>query len=498
MSEFLNPYQFIPVTGKINEARPRIPATDIASGSTTQPARHDLWQPDMQSGRIVCRLHLDTPIVVGCEQLEDRGTPSKRVVPYRRNDQPAIPGSSLRGMVSSLAEALSQSSLRVLEDRDLVVRLAAQRRIPLAAGAVHEYFRAIDPDLVPWKAPNPLPRNLLTPAELLFGVVDERGDDSDDDADPPFHLASRVRFSDALPHPKRPPIPGPEVMLKELAGPKGYPAMYFHPDGRRGDFVAKEAFYKPNGSFQPAYRPNGRKVYLHHGADDVREAFWVTRNYDPKSVKRKVRCTPICNHRYGDADSDLWFHIDFENLSNAELTLLVASLRPSQDLEFRHRLGLGKPLGLGTVKVAIEGAFLIDRVARYTNALDAARYHSAWRAAALATEYPWAWRYPEEAKQLSLMSPPALDASPRPNFWDPNRIDDKTLAIVKTLGDPALVQAPVHTPTVDGYGPEKKTFEWFVQNETAVGPQALPKVDPGRPLTILRSYPRLGGGRPRR
>lgn len=87
------------------------------------------------------------------------------------------------------------------------------------------------------------------------------------------------------------------------------------------------------------------------------------------------------------------------------------------------------------------------------------------------------------------MSAPALDTSPLPSFWDPNLIDDKTLAIVKTLGDPALVLAPVHTPTVDGYGPEERTFEWFVQNETAVGRQALPKVDPGSPLTVLRSYP---------
>jgi len=249
--------------------------------------------------------------------------------------------------------------------------------------------------------------------------------------------------------------------------------MYVHPDGRRGDFVAKEAFYKPNGSFQAAYRPNGRKVYLHHGADDVREAFWVTRNYDPKSVKRKVRCTPICNQRYGDANSDLWFHIDFENLSNAELTLLVASLRPSQDLEFRHRLGLGKPLGLGTVEVAIEGVFFIDRVTRYReDPLDAARYHRVWRAAPLAAEYPWAWRYPEEAGRLSQVKEPALDVSPRPNLWDGALIDDETLAIVKTLGNPALVRAPVHTPTVDGHGPEKRTFEWFVENEKADRPHA--------------------------
>lgn len=491
MSEFLNPYQFIPVTGKCNGQKLRVRAIDVANGSTTHPARHDLWQPDKQSGRIICRLHLDTPIVVGGEQVEDRGTPSKRVKPYLRNGQPAIPGSSLRGMVSSLAEALSQSSLRVLEDRALVVskRLGAQQSIPLAAGTVHKYFRAIDPDLVPWKTPNPLYRSHLTPAELLFGVVDERGDDSDDSADPPFHLASRVRFFDALPHPTRPPIQGAEVMLKELANPKGYPAMYFHPDGRRGEFVAKEAFYKPNGSFQAAYRPNGRKVYLHHRADAIQDDFWVTRNCKPETFKRKVRCTPIFNQRYGDADSNLWFHIDFDNLSKAELTLLLTALKPSP--EFRHRLGLGKPLGLGTIEVSVEGVYLIDRVARYaTDTLHTARYHEVWRTASLAAGYPWAWRYPEEAGCLMQIKAPALEDSPRPNFWDPALIDIETLAIVKTLGDPALVRAPVHTPPVDGLGPEQRTFEWFVENEKAGGRQALPPVRAGEALGTLTTLPR--------
>ncbi len=274
----------------------------------------------------------------------------------------------------------------------------------------------------------------------LFQVLsdDEREDDSGEGSTAAFHLASRVRFSDALPHPDRPPVVGPEVMLKVLASPKGrYPGMYFHPRGGRGTFIPKNRFYGTTARHNTGSLPNGRKVYVHHRAEDVHAERWVTVD-QRANAEQKLRCKPIRNERYGESDSDLYFHLDFENLSNAELTLLVASLRPSP--EFRHRLGLGKPLGLGTVEVAIEGVFLIDRVARYTtDPLDALR--------------------------------------------------------------PVWVQAPVHTPTVDGYGPENRTFEWFVQNET-VGRQALPKVDPGSPLTVLRSYPRSagrgGGGRARR
>jgi hypothetical protein len=493
VSEFLNPYQFIRVTGAINgdNAKHRILAKTLADGTTTCPARHDLWQSRSRSGRIICRLHLDTPTVVGAEQVDEPGTLSKRVMPYLRNGQPAVPGSSLRGMVGSLAEALSQSSLRVLENRELVV----SRRF--TAGKVHDYFGAIDRDLVPWKSRGPrvahssdrAGREFLTPAELLFGVVDEREGKDDDDAPPAFHLASRVRFSDALPHPDRPPPLGAKVTLKILASPKGrYPGMYFHPNGKRGQFIPKfepkhSAFYSDSGRRNPTYVPNGRKVYLHHRAEDVEAEVWVTADPGLDADHQKLRCTPIYNHRYGDNDSDLWFHIDFENLSNAELTLLVASLKPSD--EFRHRLGLGKPLGLGTVEIAIEGVFFIDRVARYgRDPLDAPRYHEVWCLAPPGPQIPWAWRYPDEAQRLGEVA-----AADRSGWWKRDLIDGATLGDVTTLGNPKLVKAPVHTPTLDGLGTEDQTFKWFAENERHTGRRALPNINHDRDLPTLPTYP---------
>jgi hypothetical protein len=117
---FHHPYNFIPVTGKLNGQTISKPKYDqVKEGRTA--ARHDLWLKDCYSGRVVCRLHLDTPTVVGAKQEED-DHPSKLVTPYRRNDQLAIPGNSLRGMIGSIAETLSQSSLRVLEDRLYSIR----------------------------------------------------------------------------------------------------------------------------------------------------------------------------------------------------------------------------------------------------------------------------------------------------------------------------------------------------------------------------------------
>jgi hypothetical protein len=68
------------------------------------------------SARLICRLTTEDPIVIGArrEQLQDG---SHRVDPFQLNDKPAIPASTLRGMISSVAEAASNSTLRILEEK---------------------------------------------------------------------------------------------------------------------------------------------------------------------------------------------------------------------------------------------------------------------------------------------------------------------------------------------------------------------------------------------
>ncbi len=115
MTKFHHPYNFIPVTGKIGKtSSAKTKFNDVKDGKTQ--ARHDLWMINTKSGRIVCRLRLDTPTVVGAEQIKEDRFGSKRVKPYQRNGKAAIPANSLRGLIGSIAETLSQSALRVLEN----------------------------------------------------------------------------------------------------------------------------------------------------------------------------------------------------------------------------------------------------------------------------------------------------------------------------------------------------------------------------------------------
>lgn len=181
-------------------------------------------------------------------------------------------------------------------------------------------------------------------------------------------------------------------MLKILGSPKPpCPALYLRLEGD-----AKEHGYLPkwrlkDPGLRDRIRPNGRKFYLHHPHDSgVLKIPYKTES--TKHPDQKLRCAPI------EPRKELWFHIDFDNLSPAELNLLVTALRPNGG--FRHKLGLGKPLGLGSVELSIEGVFFIDRGTRYgINALNQPRYYSVWRSQAGDTEF--SWRYPEEANAIA-------------------------------------------------------------------------------------------------
>ena len=701
-STFHAPYNFIPATGKVNgRESEKIPYRKIKDGEADY-VRHDLWHKDAKHGRIICRVHLHTPTVAGgLHDARVEGHPQD-VQPYCRDGKPAIPGNSLRGMIGSVAEMLSQSALRVLEDKVYSVRkpmdkgLSAvgilvasnepsrdfdllpltipisphypledekwnrlfdldnhsltdylpvhvagythqttkirgkekkllfsrpksflacnpdsfqlekrpeyyyallgerdakvlggtvlgdvgvihddellphekwknhpdktkytkgilrvlgvlgrandlpekkhyelfipwdeekmekprpiavhqhvietfctladeqarlteknkpnQPKLPFTLqgepdwkkgdkpeagdlvffdiqenngafevseislssiwrkavdGTAHEFFKNIDknnPDLVPWNRE----RKKLTPAEALFGVVEEekRAKEKGDEA--ARNLAGRVRFSDARAIEDFTLMN--RVTLKILSSPKPpSPAMYFHTrDTKERDYIAKT---KLNAG---EHAPNGRKVYLHHQSTQISARNWETApQHTQEHLDQKMSCRPM------PTGTDFYFHIDFDNLSDAELSLLLTSLRP--DDNFRHRLGLGKSLGLGSVEVAIDGVFLIDRVKRYTeDALDGPRYHHVYSPAPGA-EAKWKELYPQEAEAWDRAE--ALENLAQ----DEALIDHDTCALLKIVGDPDKLQAPVKPPLTKGQtDPEEKTFQWFVHND---------------------------------
>ena len=324
------------------------------------------------------------------------------------------------------------------------------------AGNLYEYLENINKDLLPWNKD----RKALTPAEALFGVIEKAADGGVMD-NAARNLASRLRFHDAQAEHEVELLGGRQgQLLKILASPKPpSPSMYFHDP--QGGYIDKQEL-----NLRQAL-PNGRKRYLSHPDWETtinNKNKWETAYPDDKKTrKQKLYCHPI------PSKSKYWFHIDFENLSENELDLLRRAITPAADREYRHQLGLGKPLGLGQVKVEEIGLFLIDRKSRYgLEGVFSARYHKAH----IQPDENLPDRYREQIDIRSETKKPLKEPEHNP------LLDTTALQAMQKIGCPEYMEENLSVcypyDASQGQKPyaEKQGFKWFMNNEE-IGKQCL-------------------------
>jgi CRISPR-associated protein (TIGR03986 family) len=293
-------------------------------------------------------------------------------------------------------------------------------------------------------------RTTLSAAELLLGFVEKQ---ERDDAVPATDqraadaLASRVRFSAAVPV-KTPKTLAP-VTLHVLDAPKPpCPSLYFKPrNNPAGGFIPKTEL----DAFR--HEPQGRKFYLHQPSNSPTEP-WRTQ-WPDENKEQKCRISPIASGQ------EFFFHVDFENLSDAELELLVFSLTPSE--RFRHKIGMGKGIGLGSIHMQPLALFRVDRARRYTaDGLAEPRYVEAILGVPTAAEHIPA-NYAAELEAAARPSGAGLSEF-RERYR--KRMSPGILRAIDLVGDPQYVRAPVLPPMLqDQIDPESETFKWFMANE---------------------------------
>lgn len=208
-------------------------------------------------------------------------------------------------------------------------------------------------------------------------------------------------------------------------------------------------------------RLRGRKVYRHHRPN-------------PKYL---LAATPSDQNRtIADAEGPgarFAFTVEFDNLAPVELGALLWALEVGG--EGYHRVGYGKPLGLGSLKV--DATLQLQDVGRRYRSLsddgwDKPMAREAQQQYVVAFQQALAERYQTEIK-LPVDSPLGERFAALPNVAD-------LLALVGWQ-EPTL---PVHYP----YSPapySQGAFEWFVGNKRADGPKielALATEDSGLPL----------------
>jgi hypothetical protein len=210
-------------------------------------------------------------------------------------------------------------------------------------------------------------------------------------------------------------------------------------------------------------------------------------------VEQKVKVKPVRPH------TGFYFHVDFDNLTERELGLLCYSLQPTPD--YRHKLGMGKPLGLGTVRIDPIAMLFVSRGDRYAapgnSALCTRRYDFGWflspdDADRLPSRYSrerdWIQSHKTEGQTLIHLLGPASKSLADIRSVFATRGNTAHRGILERIGNPHSVVARVHYPLTLNQQGEGEGFRWFVANDNLpVNKQKLQPVNPAQiTLPVLK------------
>lgn len=202
--------------------------------------------------------------------------------------------------------------------------------------------------------------------EAIFGYVPEGGRTT--------ARAGRVYFTDAVCEPNQRSVWLSEdpITLQILASPK--PTTFQHylvqdeEKGHNPDNKRQLAHYGTPTSDETVIR--GHKLYWHKqeglGIRDFAESGPV--DWDTDTQRTQIK--PV------KAGVTFRFRVYFENLCDFELGALLWSLALPGEAgkDYCHSLGIGKPLGLGSVKIT-PTLYLSDRTSRYTQLFAGTDWH---------------------------------------------------------------------------------------------------------------------------
>jgi len=260
------------------------------------------------SGRLTCKLTVKTPLFVYNPKFARPIGGGHEQASFPVYDGVAvIPGSSLKGIVRSVAEAIEASCFTLFGGpryRGSGITRGMQVRVELPEGYEHCTHR-----------------DRLCPACRLFGFLYRNE----------VH-AGKVSISDALAS-----LETYELMdfitLDVLSTPK--------PEARTEVYVIRQGGRNV---------VRGRKFYRHR-PDSV-----LTRAGGRKDRQNKT-VQPVA------PGSIFTFEVEYSDLREKELCLLLYALALEPGLW--HKVGLGKPIGMGSVHIEIVAWHRIDRAARY-------------------------------------------------------------------------------------------------------------------------------------
>ena len=223
--------------------------------------------------------------------------------------------------------------------------------------AVSGETRAANPrDFIPAHLRNSSEPDLV---EAIFGWVEN---ENNKDIGLKDQRAGRVFFTDArcLPNQENVWYKDEPIVPHVLSSPKSTTFQHYlvqdsgaGQNGHNPDDKKSLAYY---GTSPGETQLRGHKFYWHKGKNPDLEANAAERKHPTQLTKIK----PLRN------GMRFQFKVHFENLRPEELGLLwwALALPNESNKQYRHKLGMGKPLGMGTVAISPK-LFVSDRPERY-------------------------------------------------------------------------------------------------------------------------------------
>lgn len=283
-----------------------------AGGLDRQPAKlHNRF--DGLSGRIEGTITTLTPLFIPesrSSALKSRNRDQFKRFITNKQGQHIIPGSSLKGMIRSLVETIGPGCWWLFK------------------GEYDDGKKDGNKGKIKLKLPHPdfeqcQDTNRLCIACRMFGLVNLNSGDK---------IEGHVRFEDAI---CDNPVQHDPIYTIILSGPK----------------PRHTAFYLDEQN-----QLAGRKFYYHHTSIKTAR-HWLPEANTPANKRQNQYIKPI------DSSSVFTFSTHFENLAQEELNLLLYALVLEPTM--RHKIGQGKPAGLGSIEIKLTRLELIDYSQRY-------------------------------------------------------------------------------------------------------------------------------------
>lgn len=256
--DFHNPYNFVP-------APPRNTGHSDLGDHPTEA--QDTFSLDRYSGRIRVRMTAKTPLLVpDAEGVRESSAGHKTYsLLVGRDGRPLIPASSVRGMIRSAYEGITNSRFGRFSENHKQKLQYRQDRKP---------YKKVDFDASPWDLLDESLRPAMTiddlsPADRVFGWVksDRQVDDSTNPASGSVAVRGLLRISpvvcessvdDAIQS-----FPGDGVPLAILSTPKPQQGRFYVATSPKGE-AQQNGLSKIDAGYAKDKGLRGRKVYPHH------------------------------------------------------------------------------------------------------------------------------------------------------------------------------------------------------------------------------------------